>query len=50
MTMTDFRALCEDLIDDIEEWMEAMDHRPPSSVNLIDRARAALAEQPDRKV
>ena len=42
----DFRALCEELAVDLEEWMVATDHRPPSSVELLNRARAALAAPP----
>jgi hypothetical protein len=42
--MTDFRALCAELVGDIEEWMNGTDHFPPSSVELLDRARAALAQ------
>jgi len=41
--MTDFRALCAELVEDIEEWMDGTDHCPPSSVALVNRARAALA-------
>lgn len=42
--MTDFRALCAELVSDIEEWMNSTDHFPPSSVGLLDRARVALAQ------
>ena len=42
--MTDFRALCAELVEDIEEWMDGTDHCPPSSVALVNRARAALAQ------
>ena len=42
--MTDFRALCVELVGDIEEWMTGTDHFPPSSVELLDRARDALAQ------
>ncbi len=43
--MTDFRALCAELVEDIEEWMGATEHNAPSSVALVNRARAALAAQ-----
>jgi len=42
--MTDFRALCAELVEDIEEWMGATEHNAPSSVALVNRARAALAQ------
>jgi hypothetical protein len=42
----DFRALCAELAVDVEEWMVAIDHFPPSSVELLNRARAALATPP----
>lgn len=42
--MTDFRALCAELVEDIEEWIDGTDHCPPSSVALVNRARAALAQ------
>jgi hypothetical protein len=42
--MTDFRALCAELVEDIEEWLDGTDHCPPSSVALVNRARAALAQ------
>lgn len=41
--MTDFRALCAELVDELH--YQASDHR---SDKLITRARAALAEQPVR--
>ena len=44
MTNPDYKALCAELVDDIEEWMVGTDHRPMSSVELVDRARAALAQ------
>jgi hypothetical protein len=48
--MTDFdpnfRALCTELAVDLEEWIVATDHRPASSVKLVDRARTALATPP----
>jgi hypothetical protein len=40
--MTDFRALCAELVEDIEEWMVATDRFPPGSVALVNRARAVL--------
>jgi hypothetical protein len=40
----DYRALCAELVADIEEWMVGTDHRPMSSVELVDRAEAALAQ------
>lgn len=43
-TPTDWRALCAELVEDIEEWMDGTDHCPPSSVALVNRARAALAQ------
>ena len=42
--MTDYRALCAELVQDIEEWIVAVDHCPPSSSALVQRARAALAQ------
>jgi hypothetical protein len=44
MTETNFRALCAELVQDIEEWIAAVDHCPPSSSALVQRARAALAQ------
>jgi hypothetical protein len=41
---TDWRALCAELVEDIEEWMAGTDHCPPSSMTLVKRARAALAQ------
>ena len=40
----DYRALCAELVQDIEEWIVAVDHCPPSSSALVQRARAALAQ------
>jgi len=40
----DYKALCAELVADIEEWMVGTDHRPMSSVKLVDRAEAALAQ------
>jgi hypothetical protein len=42
----DFRALCKELAVEVEDWMVGTDHRPPSSVELVDRARTALATPP----
>ena len=44
MADPDFRALCAELVQDIEEWIVAVDHCPPSSSALVQRARAALAQ------
>jgi hypothetical protein len=44
MTDPDYRALCAELVQDIEEWIVAVDHCPPSSSALVQRARAALAQ------
>ena len=41
----DYKALCAELVTDINEWMVGTDHRPISSVELVDRARAALAQR-----
>ena len=49
-TSSDFRALCAELAVDLEEWMVATDHRPPSSVELLNRARAELATPPPEPV
>jgi hypothetical protein len=43
-----FRALCAELAVDLGEWMVATHHRPPSSVELLNRARAALAIPPPK--
>ena len=52
MTMTDFRALCEDLVDGFSAWTGYGGESDFDGVHaLIDRARAALAEQtPSLKV
>jgi hypothetical protein len=48
--MTDFRALCAVLTDDLEEWVngylinDPADQHTDASFELIDRARAALAQ------
>ena len=39
--MTDFRALCEELVDALKD-----ENTYTIRIELIDRARAALAEQP----
>ena len=39
----DYKSLCAELVTDINEWMVGTDHRPMSSVELVDRARAALS-------
>ena len=49
MTTPDFRALCAELAVEAEDWMVGTDHRPPSSVELVDRARAALATPPPER-
>jgi hypothetical protein len=44
--MTDFRALCEELIEELEVWIVYGDEVEIADAHaLIDRARAALAEQ-----
>jgi hypothetical protein len=40
----DYKALCAELVQDIEEWIVAVDHCPPSSSALVQRARAALSQ------
>ena len=48
--MTDFRALCEELVDELKEYVDAdlpIDSKEIAKTELlIGRARAALAEQP----
>jgi hypothetical protein len=45
--MTDFRALCEELVEELEVWIVCDDEAEIVDVHaLIDRARAALAENP----
>jgi hypothetical protein len=45
--MTDYRALCAELVNELEEWIVCDDEAEIVDVHaLIDRARAALAEQP----
>jgi hypothetical protein len=43
-TPTDWRALCAELVNDIEEWMSGTDHFSSISLDLVERARAALAQ------
>jgi hypothetical protein len=43
-----FRALCAVIIAELENWMDRTDHRPASSVELFDSARAALATPPPK--
>ena len=45
-TTPDFRALCAELTVKLEYWMSAINRRPLHSVELVDRARAALATPP----
>jgi hypothetical protein len=42
----DFRSLCAELTVKLEYWMSAINRRPLHSVELVDRARAALATPP----
>ena len=42
--MTNFRILCTELVEDIEEWMKGTDHYPSGSVELVNRARTVLAQ------
>jgi hypothetical protein len=48
--MTDFRALCEELVNDLEEWVDGYlisdpaDEHTAASFGRINRARAALAQ------
>ena len=45
--MTDYRALCAELVNELEEWIVCDDEAEIVDVHaLIDHARAALAEQP----
>jgi len=41
-----FRALCEELAVEVEDWMVATDRRPLSSIEQLNRARTALATPP----
>lgn len=45
-TTPDFRALCAELTVKLEYWMSAINRHPLHSVELVDRARAALATPP----
>jgi hypothetical protein len=45
--MTDFRTLCAELVDELEDWVAFGDEADCADAHvLVDRARAALA-QPD---
>jgi hypothetical protein len=45
--MTDFRALCEELVEELEVWIGYGDEADCADAHVVvDRARAALAEQP----
>jgi len=45
--MTDFRALCFDLVEELEVWIGYGDEADCADAHVVvDRARAALAEQP----
>ena len=47
--MTDFRALCEELVEELEVWIGYGDEADCADAHaVVDRARAALAEQPVR--
>jgi hypothetical protein len=44
---TDFRALCEELVEELEVWIGYGDEADCADAHVVvDRARAALAEQP----
>ena len=49
MTVPDYKALCAELADDLELWVAYDIHIHPiqESHDLIDRARAALAVEPE---
>jgi hypothetical protein len=47
-TTPDFRALCAELAFELEDWMSFFDLRPSLSVELLTRARAALATPPPK--
>jgi hypothetical protein len=48
--MTDFRALCEELVEELEVWIGYGDEADCADAHaVVDRARAALAEQPSLK-
>jgi hypothetical protein len=43
--MTDFRALCAELVDELEDWVAFGDEADCADAHaLVDRARAALAQ------
>jgi hypothetical protein len=45
--MTDYRALCEELVEELEVWIGYGDEADCADAHaVVDRARAALAEQP----
>jgi hypothetical protein len=45
--MTDFRALCFDLVEELEVWIGYGDEADCADAHVVvDRARAALTEQP----
>jgi hypothetical protein len=45
--MTDFRALCAELVEELEVWIGYGDEADCADAHaVVDRARAALAEQP----
>jgi hypothetical protein len=45
--MTDFRALCEELVEELEVWIGYGDEADCADAHaVVDRARAALAKQP----
>ena len=45
--MTDFRALCSELVDELENWIDYGDGPEiDAAYSLVDRARTALTEQP----
>ena len=45
--MTDFRALCAELVEELEVWIAYGDEADCADAHVVvDRARAALAEQP----
>ena len=46
--MTDFRAMCEELVETLDYWLKHSNLTDSDARELADRARAALAEQPVR--
>ena len=44
--MTDFRAMCEELVETLDYWLKHSNLTDSDARELADRARAALAEQP----